>query len=293
MTNIHKHYETVRRAHYLTSFSPDKRADSGCKSFDVAIAALTALSIPADKIEKYERLWLEWMGAKSRCMSSMITGPANFPVRRNEKANNSERNKGEACLGYYNKLVAYAKKEAYYEANPQARPVMSGDSDAVERLQSKLDAATKAQEKMKAVNKIIRKKPLNMDALIEVMGTKEKAEKMLAPDFCGRTGFASYSLTNNRAEIKRLEGRIKEIQNRKEIEPKDITVNGVRIVENADDMRLQIFFEGKPNEEMRKTLKSNAFKWAPSKGAWQRQLTNNAIYSFNHYVLGEIKKHYA
>lgn len=26
-------------------------------------------------------------------------------------------------------------------------------------------------------------------------------------------------------------------------------------------------------------MKSNGFKWAPSQGAWQRQLTKNAIYA--------------
>lgn len=44
-------------------------------------------------------------------------------------------------------------------------------------------------------------------------------------------------------------------------------------------MRLQLFFEEKPEETTRKILKRNGFKWAPSQGAWQRQLTNNAKYS--------------
>ena len=35
------------------------------------------------------------------------------------------------------------------------------------------------------------------------------------------------------------------------------------------------FFDGKPNEETRSLLKSHGFRWAPSVGAWQRQLTDN------------------
>jgi hypothetical protein len=54
-------------------------------------------------------------------------------------------------------------------------------------------------------------------------------------------------------------------------------------------MRLQLFFDGKPAQEIIKLLKSNAFKWAPSNMAWQRQLTNNAVYSFNQYVLPALK----
>lgn len=285
----HKHYETVKRAHYNTSFSPDKRAEDGCKSFDSDIEALKKLNIDQRYIDKYEKLWLDWMGAKSRCLSSMITGPANFPVARNEKANNSERNKGEECMNYYNKIVKHAENEAYYEANPHKRPVKSNDSDAIERLQSKLDAYTKAQEKMKAANKILRKKPLDMEALTNLMGEKV-ANEIIKPDCFGGIGFASFELSNNRAEIKRLEGRIKELNNRKEQGDKEIEVNGIKILQNSGDMRLQIFFEGKPDDETRKILKSNAFKWAPSKGAWQRQLTNNAIYSFKHYVLPKLKE---
>jgi len=32
-------------------------------------------------------------------------------------------------------------------------------------------------------------------------------------------------------------------------------------------------------DELRKVMKSNGFRWAPSQEAWQRQLTNNAIWS--------------
>ena len=67
-------------------------------------------------------------------------------------------------------------------------------------------------------------------------------------------------------------------------------MGGMRVLQNSEKMRIQIFFEDKPDEAMRKVLKSNAFKWAPSEGAWQRQLTNNAIYSFKHYVMPELKK---
>lgn len=52
---------------------------------------------------------------------------------------------------------------------------------------------------------------------------------------------------------------------------------GFKVVENFDIDRVQFVFPDKPSDEERALLKGEAFKWAPSQGAWQRQLTNNAI----------------
>ena len=57
------------------------------------------------------------------------------------------------------------------------------------------------------------------------------------------------------------------------------TADGVTVVENVDDNRLQLFFPGKPTAEKRAALKRCGFRWAPSVGAWQRQLNNAARYA--------------
>jgi hypothetical protein len=56
------------------------------------------------------------------------------------------------------------------------------------------------------------------------------------------------------------------------------TINGetAKVVCNKEEMRLQLFFEGKPSDKTRETLKSNGFRWAPSNMAWQRLLNGNA-----------------
>ncbi len=60
-----------------------------------------------------------------------------------------------------------------------------------------------------------------------------------------------------------------------------ITINGetAQVVRNKEDMRLQLLFDGKPSEETRTALKSNGFRWSPSKAAWQRLLNGNAEYA--------------
>ena len=51
------------------------------------------------------------------------------------------------------------------------------------------------------------------------------------------------------------------------------------VIQNEEQNRLQLKFEGKPSAEMRDKLKHNGFKWSPSNNAWQRQLTPNARYA--------------
>ena len=290
-TQTHKHYEAARQAHYATSFSPEKRAIQFCAGFDVDIKTLQDAGVSQAKIDRYEALAVTHLSAKSRCMSSMITGPANFPTARNEKANAVERKRSDEASEYFSKILADAKKEAHYAANPDARPVMSGDADALERLQAKVEKMQASQEMMKAANKIIRKKPVNEAALLEVLnGRKDAVEALLTPDYAGRLGFATYQLTNNNANIKRVQGRIAAITKRKESGPKEVEINGVQVVQNTEEMRLQIIFEGKPDADTRTVLKKNGFRWAPSKNAWQRQLTNNALFSFKHYVLPTLQK---
>jgi hypothetical protein len=55
--------------------------------------------------------------------------------------------------------------------------------------------------------------------------------------------------------------------------------DGIRIVSNKAADRVQIFFPGKPDEEMRGKLKSEGWRFSPTEEAWQRKLTNAAIYS--------------
>ena len=57
-------------------------------------------------------------------------------------------------------------------------------------------------------------------------------------------------------------------------------------------MRLQLFFDNKPEAEIRDILKKHGFKWSPKNSCWQRQLTNNAKYALSqvNYNLCKIYK---
>lgn len=272
----HKHYETAKRAHYWTSFDPDRRAISECRFFD---EICTEFADKPEVIAKFERLFLLSLAAKSRCLSSMITGPAKFPVAKAEKASARERKISDEMLAYIDRVRKAINK-------PESTVISSDDENAIDKLKAKLAALTKAQETMVQANKLIRKG--DNAGLVALLGEGRAAE-VLKPDFCGRIGFADFELRNNNARIKQVEGRIKELESKQGMESKELVINGVKVVQNVPDNRLQLFFEGKPTASIISMLKSHGFKWAPSVMAWQRQLTNNAVWSFNHFVLPVLK----
>ena len=91
----------------------------------------------------------------------------------------------------------------------------------------------------------------------------------------GSVGIPSYKLTNLGAEIRRLEKRRNELSILKCSERSEWAENDIKIVEDPAIARIQLVFKSKPDEKIRTILKSNGFRWAPSEGAWQRQLNGN------------------
>jgi hypothetical protein len=74
-----------------------------------------------------------------------------------------------------------------------------------------------------------------------------------------------------------MKQRIEQLQReRSKPESGPIKYDGLEIIENKDENRLQLIFDGKPSPEIRQWLKGRGFRWAPSQGAWQRQLNGNA-----------------
>lgn len=66
-------------------------------------------------------------------------------------------------------------------------------------------------------------------------------------------------------------------EHRHEVRAEGWSFDGGRVVMNAEANRLQLVFDGKPDEGTRVALKSRGFRWSPRFGAWQRQLTDNAV----------------
>lgn len=190
-------------AYRWNSWTPEKRADDDIAGYVRDVLAFAEMLEPyattpekvaeaIAQVEKYRLKYIEWeytlWAAKARTASPMITGPARFPVDRNNKALNAEMKKINAYLAW----------------RPKA-----------ER------AAIKA---------------------VEMIGYVAPPKPDGAPSGQKTTKF-----------------------------------DGLVMIENYDMDRVQIVFPDKPSAEERAMLKGEAFKWAPSQNAWQRQLTANGM----------------
>lgn len=104
----HKFYKQAYDAHRGTSFSPDKRAVSELNEYE-RLRDLIAKAGKETALDKFDTLWLKNMAAKARCVSTMIAGPANFPVARMRKYNDWERSASNALYDFVNRMLAPPK----------------------------------------------------------------------------------------------------------------------------------------------------------------------------------------
>jgi len=274
MTNTHKHYETARRAYTWMSYNPERRAASECAFYDEIMKEFA----DAPQVQaKFERLFLLSLAAKSRCASPMITGPARFPVERQRRASEREHKISGEMMAYIERVRKAKAQEAYYLEHPEARPIMAGDSDAVDRYKLKLEAAKKYHAQLKQVKALIK-------------GGMSNEEASAKAGLSAPVAWHSFNIQYANKAVKELEVKAASLEAVKSRPSAETTINGVRVLENTEAMRLQLFFNGKPAPDVIALLKSHAFKWSPSNMAWQRQLTSNAIFSFKTWIKPKLEQ---
>lgn len=208
----------------------------------------------------------------ARVPSVLIAGCSNFPVRKKEKQN-AARHKNNEEYREIQKILERIQSVGM-------GGISSDDPNAIEKLQEKLEGLIESQEMMKSANAYYRKHKTLDDCPVLSLQKIEKLTSDMANRWYGRPAtqpFESYSLQNNNAEIRRVKARIEELTSRAEAVLTGWEFEGGKVEINKEYNRLQLFFDGKPDEDIRKELKSNGFRWAPSVKAWQRQLTANAI----------------
>lgn len=131
---------------------------------------------------------------------------------------------------------------------------------------------------MKEINAYYRKhKTLDGCTVLSATEMEKIKASMEQPWHRADKPFASYALSNNSAEIRRVKARIAELKQYAQVGFRGWEFSGGKAVANQEMNRLQLFFQEKPSPEKRQILRQNGFRWAPSANAWQRQLNHQTI----------------
>lgn len=255
----------AKRAKENVSFS-DYKQGSATAGYNAEIAeikrqideAKSKVSPEAqERLEKlfewYKNAYATWINKHNangaNHVSVMISGPSNYNMRHHEK-----------YLARENKL--WAEYEELDNISHKIHAIVTGDKiiksdddDAIEKLKEKLEKALAEHQGYKDYN---------------ITARKEKKETLPA-----------YVIANSNGRIKAIRDRLvhlEELAVRAKATPQTETeINGVRIVDNLEAQRVQMFFDGKPSAETREELKTNGFRWTPSIGAWQSYRNYGAI----------------
>ena len=264
------YHSAVNKAYELADKVAEKKPEEAERAYRLA--------------ERYSKKMAEYYNKESSigmmCPSVLISGSSNFPVRKKER-----------------QVAAWSRNHDFYEyvqgiigkieAILYGREIIKSDDErAIEKLEEKLEDMKSLQEQMKAVNKALRLKDTEAgdDALREMGYSEETIAEIRKPDCFGNIGYPQFELSNNNANIHRVEKRIESLKAVKERGSSEQEYKTFKVAENTEVMRYQIIFDEKPDADIRTLLKSNGFKWAPSQGAWQRQITANGKWALKRVV---------
>lgn len=215
---------------------------------------------------------------RTKEMASVI--PMGQPILLGHHSERRDRNYRVKIDNTMGRSVAAGKKADYYAERAQCikenDAIFSDDPEALLKLEQKLAVLKGTQVFMKAANRMVKKNDL--EGFLKLKFVKaEMWEELTTPEWWG-VGFPPFRLTNNNANIKRIEKRITGLKSIADTIAVHEVINGVRIFENRDANRLQLFFDGKPAAEVIKKLKQHGFRWCRSEVAWQRHISNNALF---------------
>ena len=307
-------YDTLERSYAWISFDPEKRAKREQQDWADSMEQLYnshaeqaqqtgALEAYNAAFEKgYASLlknYKEMISIRARTFSTGVTGGAGITARKIASNENLIQREYEKLKTHNQEVEKLKNKLAKIAKNTPAdqyetgEVVKSVDVNAIAKLQDKIKQLEEKKEyiyrQQKAEKEYKKSKDSSVFEKYDIK--KEDVEEML--DEINRYGYALYSSPANiNAEIRRIRERITGLEKNQSKGEEEILIEGGKIVKNGATQRLQIFFDGIPDKDVREKLKKHAFKWAPSVKAWQRTLTPNAIWDVEHNLLatGILKK---
>lgn len=287
--NLEELWKCACDAFYSTSFSPEERAAMYIRDYEKGLNA-DLENMPENEKERYITKYKEWVRTlfykHSRIMSVMITGPARFPTRRNEKMNNYY----DSAVGEFREWREKALK-AIARRIEDAKPEEQKADEEWTRLKRSIYSSAST---IKGINDGTERgynKALFVSSIYGKVETYAKrgdvtiVEKAIA---YVRELNKQSSIITERHKFFKLDQMAKTVCEAQEVrsnkEDAEILFDGGRVIKNYSEDRIQIVFDTKPQPDVISNLKHNGFRWSPRFSAWQRQLTNNAYYAVTRVI---------
>lgn len=287
--NLEELWKCACDAFYSTSFSPEERGAYYIRTYEEELNA-DIEKMPEEERERYISKYKEWVqilfNKHSRIMSSMITGPARFPTRRNEKMNNYYENAVSEFRAWREKVL-----KAIARRIEDAKPEEQKADEEWTRLKRSIYSSAST---IKGINDGTERgynKALFVSSIYGKVETYAKrgdvtiVEKAIA--YVRELNKQSSIITERHkffklAEMAKAVCEAQEVRSNKE--DTEILFDGGRVIKNYSEDRVQIVFDTKPQPDVISNLKHNGFRWSPRFSAWQRQLTNNAYYAVTRVI---------
>lgn len=210
-------------------------------------------------LNKLYTLTTAYLYSKSNVMSTMITGASNFPVRAMEKKSRYAHNHMERLSSFVKNIEALTAR--YYR---RLHPV--SQDDKAQKWLDEIAQLENRQAMYKQYNKLIRKG----DTVAAAKLLEE--HPILKRKLYNNTVFEGWVMSNNLANIKRLKEQVETIKRTREVkkESGNFSFAGGHVEFDETEIRFNIFFDSKPDEETRTKIKRRGFKWSPTRKAWTR-----------------------
>lgn len=287
-------YSYAVQAFSRTSHVPETRALQYIRGYEADLVADLA-ELPKEWQVEYYGRYLERVRdlfrLHARIASPMIVGPARFPTERNRKANDSYDKAASDFIKWRESFANRAKRYLQSLKSPEQleaeewEPIRKDILSHIATIKGIDEGTERGYRRSLFVNSIYGKvATLAKNGKVGLVARateliKSANEKLGKPVFTSRHKFWKLA--------EECQKQVEAKAARADREDVEVEFEGGRVVKNYSDDRLQIFHDEKPSRDVIDTLKNNGFRWSPNNGCWQRQLTENAIFSAAWVLVGK------
>ena len=227
--------------------------------------------------EKFISKLMDAFYKQGNCTSSFIVGPANYSIRRHEKAWNS-RDKAFSTFEHW--------RNKYFKAVNRVR-TLSPEAE-LDKITIDIDAYNIMKDKYREIKKCkgLEGRGQLVAELFPKLGNWDK-EYLIDRGVTYQIPSLTRKILSRKKKILTMKARIeaKAVQ-------RDIFFEGGKIFIEND--RVIISHDERPERAIIQAIKSNGFRWSPKMGNWCRKHTQNARYSadylLNNVLGGELKQ---